>query len=324
MNRDLGTDRNEELIYGFGSPPGIDLDKHSDLPCFAASLSGLHVSFDNGRTWQSGYGSLELENPLPTSAVVVSPDFKTDRTIFAGIPGGVLRSIDGGRKWEQKAFPNPPPLISTLAISPDFLHDGIILAGTTEDGVFHSDDNGQHWKAWNFGLLDLNVYCMGISPDFGKDETVFLGVESGIFLSKNGGRAWKEVNLPVGFDPVLSLAVSPAFPEDRLVYAGTETKGLLFSTDRGKNWNKVESMYFSGSINSIVLDLDYPHKPHLLVLLEKSLLVSYDGGISWHRWREDRLSGLNVTSVFAPNGFDDSATVLVGTLEGSILRISGI
>jgi photosystem II stability/assembly factor-like uncharacterized protein len=324
MTQDPQPETIQEVVYGFASPPGFDLDKSSDLPCFAASSTGLHVSLDNGHTWQSGYASMELENPLPTLTVVISPNFNSDRTVFSGIPGGVLRSSDGGQNWEQKVFPLPPPLISTLAISPDYLQDGVLLAGTTEDGIYRSDNHGQLWNASNFGLMDLNVLYMAVSPNFGQDETVFLGVESGIFFSKNGGRAWKEVNLPVGFDPVLSLAVSPDFAKDGLVFAGTETKGMLVSKDQGKNWSNVEGWKFSGPVNQIVLNPDFQHDPRFLVLLENSLRVSDDGGRSWHSWREDRMSGLKITSVFAPNGFDGSDTVLVGELGGRILRISGI
>jgi photosystem II stability/assembly factor-like uncharacterized protein len=311
----------EEIIYGFDAPPDYALDEYSSHPCFAASSSGLYISSDNGRTWLSGYDSLGLDNSLPTLAVVVSPNFKSDQTVFTGIPGGVLRSIDGGQNWEHKAFPTPPPLFSALAISPDYFEDGIVLAGTTEDGIFRSADHGHHWSAWNFGLLDLNVLCMAISPDFSKDDTVFLGVDSGIFLSKNGGRAWKEVNLPVGFDPTLSLVTSSNFAQDGTVFAGTETKGLLVSTDRGKNWSQAGSRSFSDPINTIALDPDFQSHPYLLILLDNTLLASYDGGQSWQKWREDKLSGLEVTAVFAPKGFRDGTTVLVGTLGGRIVRI---
>jgi photosystem II stability/assembly factor-like uncharacterized protein len=321
MTKDQHPEAMEEVIYSFAAPPGYDLAENSGLPCYAASSTGLLISLDIGRTWQSGYDSLELENPLPTPAVAVSPNFKSDRTVVAGIPGGVLRSIDSGQNWELKAFSTPPPLVSALVISPDYVEDGILLAGTTEDGIYRSSDHGFHWSAWNFGLLDLNVLCMAISPDFSKDETVFLGVDSGIFLSKNGGRAWKEVNLPVGFDPTLSLEPSPNFAQDGTLYAGTETKGLLVSTDRGKIWDQVGTRTFTEPINAIILAPDFPQDPHLLILLENTILASYDGGQSWQNWREDQLSDLIVTSIFAPKGFREGTHVLIGTLGGRILRI---
>jgi hypothetical protein len=44
-----------------------------------------------------------------------------------------------------------------------------------EDGVLSSSDRGWRWIAWNFGLLDLNIYSMAISPEFASDETIYAG-----------------------------------------------------------------------------------------------------------------------------------------------------
>jgi len=88
------------------------------------------------------------------------------------------------------------PLVSSLVISPNYTHDGTLLAGTMEDGVFRSADRGSHWVAWNFGLLDLNVLYVAISPHFACDEILFAGTETGIFRSTNVGRAWREMDFP--------------------------------------------------------------------------------------------------------------------------------
>lgn len=106
----------------------------------------------------------ELETPLTTVAVAVSPNFEADRSVFAGVAGGILRSIDGGHNWYIASLSSPPPFVLTLVVSPNFAHDGTLLAGTMEDGVFRWGDRGEYWAAWNFGLLDLNVLCMAISP----------------------------------------------------------------------------------------------------------------------------------------------------------------
>ena len=60
-----------------------------------------------------------------------------------------------------------------------------------DDGVYRSADRGVRWVAFNFGLLDLHVSCLAVSPDYADDETLLAGTESGIFESTNGeiGRA---------------------------------------------------------------------------------------------------------------------------------------
>ena len=306
-----------DLVYSLTCIPGIDL-------CFAARGSGLYRSEDGGATWIYAYESLDLEGPLPTTSVVAAPgSVSPDKLrVFAGVPGGVLRSSDGGQTWAAQPLGSPPPTVSDLAISPEYERDGVILAGTTEDGVYRSASRGTHWTRWNFGLLDLNVMCLATSPTFGEDETLLAGVESGIFRSTNGGRAWREVDLPVGFEPVLSLAFSPDYEADSVIYAGTESQGLLLSVNGGKAWTRVPDEETTGSItqpiNGMILSQVESGALGLLLLLEDTLRISYDGGATWHTLEAD--AG-RITAVTAPEGLDAGAKLLVGALGGEVTQI---
>ena len=204
-----------DLVYALAASPTFA----DDGLCFAACLSGLRRSTDGGHTWHNAYASLALQAPLSATSVAFSPDFGEDRTVFAGALGGVLRSHDGGQSWVVAGLPAPPPFVTGLVVSPHFREDGLLFAGTMEDGVLRSWDRGISWAAWNFGLLDLNVLALAISPGFGEDETLFVGVESGVFRSTNGGRAWRETAFPMECAPVLSLALSPRLRR-RWPYAG--------------------------------------------------------------------------------------------------------
>jgi photosystem II stability/assembly factor-like uncharacterized protein len=288
---------------------------------FAARNSGLYCTADGGRTWQIAYQSLGLSEPLPTLTVAVGPDFKHDPRVFAGLSGGLLRSLNGGQLWENVPLPSPPPVISALELSPDFERDGIIFVATLEDGVLFSADRGHHFGAWNFGLLDLNILCLAISPNFASDETVFVGAQSGIFRSTNGGRAWREVDLPVGYEAVLSLALSPDFARDGILLAGTETQGLLLSTDAGERWQQLGRDVFREAINAIQLAPDFLTRPEILVLHAGTLLHATDRGETWTPWREDILANQEVTSILAPQGFDSGALILVGLENGNVLRL---
>ncbi len=86
--------------------------------CFAARQSGLYRSEDGGRTWRFALDALGLDAPLMTTAVALSPAFAGDGRVFAGAHGGVLRSSDRGATWRVALFPEPPPLVSALALSP--------------------------------------------------------------------------------------------------------------------------------------------------------------------------------------------------------------
>ncbi len=313
-----------EIVHALAASP----DFARDGICFAARSSGLYRSSDASQTWQLAYDSLRPEKPLPTSAVVLSPYFAADRTVFAGVPGAVLRSEDGGHTWHTAALSSPPPFVSVLVVSPNYLEDGCVFAGTIEDGVFRSADRGQHWAAWNFGLLDLNILALAVSPDYARDETLFVGTDSGIFRSTTGGRAWREVDRgPAGlrstdFAPVLSLAISPCYATDGTLFAGSESMGLYRSRDRGHTWTRLGENLLSGPINSILLDPQYPKHPRLLVLVGDNLLLSDDDGETWEEWHSGLQIDSAMTCVAAPLGLDDSAPLLIGTASGEVLIVN--
>jgi photosystem II stability/assembly factor-like uncharacterized protein len=289
--------------------------------CFAARSSGLYKSDDGGTTWQIAYQSMNLTAPLLTMAVAVSPDFPSDGTVFAGVPGGVLRSFDGGVNWGVVQLPSPPPVVSTLVISPDYVRDGILLAGTVEDGVFSTSNRGGNWVAWNFGLLDLNTICMGISMDFSRDETQFVGVDSGVFRSTNGGRAWREVDFPIELAPVISMAVSPAYFEDGILFAGTDSQGLYRSEDKGINWTRLGEELIPNTVNAILLSPEFPESAEILVMVSDGLLLSRDGGRTWTGWKSNVQFDESVVCLAAPQGLDADSPLLVGLADGGVLRI---
>lgn len=307
----------QDITYALATSPRYE----QDGICLAARGSGLYRSEDGGETWQSAYETLNLTAALPTMAVAISPDFASDRTVFAGVPGGILRSFDGGANWDVVQLPSPPPVVSALVISPDYMRDGIVLAGTIEDGVFSTSNRGGLWVAWNFGLLDLGLLCMDISATFDRDETLFVGVDSGIFRSTNGGRAWREVGFPLELAPVLSLALSPAYCEDGILFAGTESHGLYRSEDRGRNWTRLGEETITSAVNAILISPGFPQAGDVLVMLGDALLISRDEGQTWSDWKAGATFEQGTASVAAPQGLASGAPLLVGLVAGGVLRL---
>jgi photosystem II stability/assembly factor-like uncharacterized protein len=307
----------DDVVYALAASPGFA----QDGVCFAASQSGLYRSQDGGRTWTSAPGSLTLDEPLATTAVALSPDFGVDQTVVAGARGGLLVSTDGGESWQTALLPAPPPNITALAIPVNYSEAGILFAGTLEDGVYRSSDRGRHWSASNFGLLDLNVLCLSISPAFAEDETIALGAESGIFQSTNGGRSWREIDFPSKWAPVLSLAFSPQYATDGCLLAGTETAGLLRSLDRGETWAHLGELRLLDAVNAIVPVARPSGGLELLVMLPGALLISRDAGQTWVNWKHGLDFQTTLTALAAPAGLRRGAPLLVGLADGRKLRI---
>jgi len=311
----------QDLIYQLAGP--AEWSRARRGPCFSARMSGLWVSRDDGKTWQSAYRALNLSQDLPTLAVAIAPGVGRELVVFAGYNGGVLRSPDGGETWENIAFRLPAPAVVSLAVSPGFRRDGWVLAGTLADGIFYSSDGGGHWQTGNLGLIDVNVLCLAISPGFDIDQTVFAGTQSGLFCSRNAGRAWREVALPVDYDAVISLALSPNFAHDSTLFAGTETQGLLVSEDGGRHWRRIGPAALSNSISQIVVGPEFPRRPQLLVLHDGGLSLSEDGGAAWRRWPAAAWNDEEIRAVLAPRTFSAGGPVLVGLESGRAIWVRG-
>ena len=262
----------DDAPYGLAASP----DVARDGVCYAACGAGLYRSQDAGASWER----LPASSERLTTAVTVSPSFVQDHAVFAAVKGGVLRSSDGGDSWFTAAFAAPPPLFSSLMVSPDFERDGFLLAATLEDGVFSSTDRGVRWQPWNFGLFDLNVLCLALSPAWAADETAFAGTETGLYRSTNGGRAWRHSGFPTELAPVLSLACLAGVDGDYRVFAGTEANGLLVSGDMGETWQPVNEDSLRGPVNQLQV-VDSAAGPALYALTDRALVHSGDRGRTW-------------------------------------------
>lgn len=302
----------EEGVYQFAAAPA---NRKQGRRVYAARVSGLYYTEDEGQTWGSAYASLNLPAALATLSVVVPHDSQAKHDLFAGLNGGLLHSTDGGGHWATFNFADPQPAVATLVASPDYAEDGRLWAGTLEDGVWYSTDFGGNWQTGNIGLIDLSVLCLAVSPAFKDDGTLFAGTPSGLFASRNGGRAWREVPLPMGFEAVLSLVISPAYAEDGTLWAGTETQGLWRSADRGEQWARQGAKELTGAINQVVMDLVSGTG---LAVAEGEVWLLRNG--RWARCKAAALENKTVTSVLATQGLAAGASVLAGLDGGQTVR----
>jgi photosystem II stability/assembly factor-like uncharacterized protein len=305
----------EDFVYGLATSPEFARDR----VVFAARSSGLYRSADGGVTWQSLYGSLTLADPLPTAAVATSPTYASDHHLFAGVPGAVMRSHDSGQTWEAVPLASPPPTVTALAVSPDYERDGVLFAGTAEDGVFRSKDRGVRWGAWNFGLLDLNTLCLALSPAFGHDQTLFTGTESGIFRSTNGGRAWRDLEFSEDWAPVQCLAISPDYESGGALWAGTEACGLFVSHDHGETWQRAAEGTFDSAVYAVLLPLVAGDRS-VLVLADEGVFISRNAGGSWQSLPAP--DDAQITALAAPLGLDPGAELLAGLSNGEVLKLT--
>jgi photosystem II stability/assembly factor-like uncharacterized protein len=291
----------QDSVYSIATSPNFKRDRL----VFAAKESGLYRSNDGGKTWSDSYATLKLTAPPPTTFVAVS--IIDDITyVFAAAEGKILRSLNGGFEWEAGELDSLQPLVTSLAVSPNFAHDGLLLAATMQDGIFYSTDRGVKWQGWNFGLYDSNINALAFPPHFTGEQMIVAGTQSGVFISINAGRSWRDLDFPIEAAPVLCTAIS----QENVIYIGTEAHGVYRSEDVGQSWEQIQA----GTVEHILIDSNNK----ILILRDGELLFSMDRGKSWHTRTLHELDSA-IICLCAPQGLDPTNPVLVGLANGEIV-----
>jgi len=279
--------------------------------CFAGTQHTLLVSKDGGSNWQDALTSLGLAEPVAITALLSLTQPTKPPLLVAGMVGGFLRSEDGGQTWQAVPCGSPLPVITALAASGSVN----LYAGTAEDGILVSQDGGNKWVRWNFGLVDWHIFSIALLPATGGGQaTLVAGAESGLFRSTNNGHAWREVDFPEDVGAVLTLGVSSA-GDQAVIYAGAESGALFCSQNDGHTWAPVAEGIFEAEVSVLVASGN-----SVLVASHEQLMVSHDRGRSWKAWNTEAQIAGSILSLAAPQGLDSSQPVLVGT-NGNIYRI---
>lgn len=140
-------------------------------------------------------------------ALVASPEFATDRTLFAGTPAGIFRTLDGGDHWESCNFGLIDTEVLCLVCAPTYGERELLWAGTAAGGLYRSRNGGRAWRESGIGLPDAPVQALAVSPHFADDQTLFAGMEEhGVYWSQDGGESWLPLGL--GGESVNSLAIT--------------------------------------------------------------------------------------------------------------------
>ena len=219
-------------------------------------------------------------------AIVIDPYNPT--TVYAGGPGFIFKSTDGGATWTQidKGLTNTS--IHSLAIDPS--NPATVYAGSA-GGVFKSTDGGATWTAISSGLPGpraslyskplqapgTSVLALVVDPS--NTATIYSVVASAvagvsslgrIFKSTDGGASWISSNTGlegctlfpsgpctpsiIGLKDtfVFSLAIDPINPTT--LYAGTVPGGVFKSINSGASWSSVNFTAASTDIEILATD----------------------------------------------------------------------
>ena len=151
---------------------------------------------------------------LTVIRVIPSPDFLTDRTVFAVTTKGLYRSTDGGTTFLPITVAPPGPnsvivSVQSLALSRDFHASasagaGVAVAGivaiqapkggtpSVSGGVYESRDGGLTWsQIGGPSALDMGVTAVAITPDGRVIAASLAGPGHPAQLACDSGAGWQ-------------------------------------------------------------------------------------------------------------------------------------
>ena len=163
---------------------------------------GAFKSNDFGETW------ISMSNGLPSSQKMISSvKISPNGTMFVGLPNeGIYKSDDSGETWDQINFGLFNDYVSVIDISPNFVNDNIIYAGTLGSGVFRSSEYKAALEptpvpppqtlyfseeSWNFLGYLLMVLVVAIIILLLRFRKTLLSFRSGNQIS--GESSWSEI-----------------------------------------------------------------------------------------------------------------------------------
>lgn len=284
-------------IVGIGASPDHAADSTLAVTTY---LWGAYLSKDKGKNWRSisdGVDDYDRREGLSRLFnVIFSPGFATDSTLYSSTWYRLLKSTNRGDAWSQVRPEGVTDWNDThhgivIVPSPEFEHNGLIMAVTHRGQLLRSEDAGNSFST--AGVVGHIVSSMVISPDFGTDHTLYVGGPDGVFFSSDAGLGWTTASsgLPIGdeiLDPfssdarerAIKLHISPGFNQDGVLFASTNS-GIFKTEDRGLSWAQLGGKAYGGRgfVEGLAISPEYRADQTLLASIRgKGLFRSTDGG----------------------------------------------
>lgn len=190
--------------------------------------------------------------------------------------GELFRSRNGGKTFESLTEMKGKS-IRSFAMAPS--NSKILVAGTL-DGVFRSDDSGDHWTRISpEGHKDIkNIESLAIDPK--NPDVVYAGTWHLAWKTENGGQSWHQIkNGVIDDSDVFSIIVDPQHPAT--VYLSA-CSGIYKSTDSADLFRKAQGIPFSAR-RTRVLKQDPNHDQVVFAGTTEGLWKTEDAGTTWHR-----------------------------------------
>ena len=232
---------------------------------FGSTGGGVWKTTDGGSNWKNitdkyfggTIGSVAVA-PSDESIIYVGEGENTMRGNVAEGLGGMWRSTDGGRTWNNLGLKEGRH-ITRIIIDPKDPNTvlvgvmGHLFGPNDERGVYKTTDGGKTWKRTLFA--NNQTGCSDLVSEPGNPSVLYAGMwhvirtpysmesggeGSGIYKSIDGGETWKNISsnkgFPKGIWGIVGVGIAPSNTDKIFAIVENANGGLFVSTDGGETW----------------------------------------------------------------------------------------
>jgi len=254
------------------------------------------------------------------SAAVTGVPGQPDLFYFGATGGGVWRTTNGGKTWENISdgyFGGSIGAVEVSKSDPNVIYVGggeKTLRGNVSSGygIWKSEDAGKTWKQSGLESSrhvprirvhpeDANIVFAAVLGDIYKPTQ-----DRGVYKSTDGGKTWSKKLFSNANSGAVDLIIDPNNP--RILYASTwnarrtpyslssggEGSALWKSTDNGETWTEISTNegFAKGTLGIMGITVSPVNSNRVWAMVENKeeggLYRSEDGGTTWKKVNSER------------------------------------
>ncbi len=249
-------------------------------------------------------GCVGIQPKAPQSAIITN--------------GGVFKSSDNGKTWQQKARIDDLNNISNINIisfAIDPKDNMFIFAGTEAQGLYRTIDGAETWQRYSdvTGIFPVTSTVKYILIDPKNSENIYvvvLGGKDRVLKSSDRGNTWSEV-YTLNNPNARITSLSADNYDNSVVYITTSEGGLFKGVNYGTDWRLVKWQSPNYDVQIITLQIN-PKDSRVMYLAASDTFIykTSDKGNTWEKLLKDKTTSA---------GFGIIASLSIDPVNTSIL-----
>jgi photosystem II stability/assembly factor-like uncharacterized protein len=244
----------QQILPNTVQPISLEIDSNQVI--YVGTYTDLLKSTDNGISFTSIYSG--LPNVEISTIQTNQQNELFVGTGYTSAGNGIYFSDDGGMNWHQRGLQGQ--IVYSITID----KNENLYAGTQQNGVYKSTNNGVDWEPIDDGLNNYNIFRVKMSPSdllFACSET-----DGGIHRSTDFGNSWEITGVSAG------TVFSACFDDLNNIFTST-IGGIQKFNSSNQKWSFLNMGWM---IDIVLKDVDT-----LFACSYGSILLSMNGGTSW-------------------------------------------